>query len=574
MNLRGLIPGFVNRKAPLTAPTSEVPASFQVEAPAAPAGGGSDIVVTGRSASMASVKLSPMRATPTATQHPAPGGSSVRMYKSAESSRLTTGLPTVAMSPDQISLRTLSTLRARSRFEIGNNDIARRAVSLYDTGVIGLGINLHGQIVDDNGRPDEEANKAIEQGWRDWCKPGNCELTGMSFWDVARLFELTTISDGEVLVRLHQGPEHGPWGFRVELVDPELLEVQDNRSLPNGHYVRMGIEYDNLRRPVAYWITQPDPHQGLLSYGYNGRRSGLRVPAAGMLHRFLREKIGESRGTPRLANCLLRLAHLEGAEDAALVALRIGAAKLAWLKNDGTGARYMGDDQGPDGFGNDAGVQHRIIDADIGSMGELPPGWGIAEWSPQYPNNEYAPFQKRLLQNLSSGMDLPYFEVGNDLEGVNFSSAKIGQMTEHDTFQKHQQYVIDGLCWPLFNIWLESALVTGRLKFPGRNAELPWAKIEKFRNVRFQARTWEGADRLKDVTADTLAVESMQTTLTDIIRKRTGRDFLEVLKEREREIAAMNSAGIPQSPALNQQLLAMAASGDQSQGSGNEGRPQ
>jgi lambda family phage portal protein len=570
MNLRGLIPGLSNRQEsgppPAPAAVSETAVAAVEQAP--------DIVVTGRSASMASVKLNPMRNLPAPVHHPAPGGTAVRIYKAAESTRLTNGLPTISMSPDQISLRTLRQLRARSRFEIGNNDIARRAVSLYDTGVIGLGINLHGQIVDDNGQPDEEANKAIEQGWRDWCKPGNCEITGMSFWNVTRLFELTTISDGEVLVRLHQGPEYGPWGFQVEMVDPELLEVEDNRTLPNGHYVRMGVEYDNMRRAVAYWITQPDPHQGLLSYGYTGRRSGLRVPAAGMLHRFVREKIGETRGTPRLANCLLRLAHLEGAEDAALVAMRIGAEKLGWLKNDGTGARYMGDDQGPDGIGNEAGPAHRIIDADIGSLGELPPGWSLEKWEPQYPNNEYAPFQKRLLQNLGSGMDLPYFELGNDLEGVNFSSAKIGQMTEHDTFQKHQQYVIEGLCWPLFNIWLESALIMGRLRVPGRNGELPWSKIEKFRNVRFQARTWEGADRLKDVTADTLAIESMQTTLTDIIRKRTGRDFLEVLKERQREIAAMNQAGIPQSPALNQQLLAMLASGDQSQGSGNAGSPQ
>jgi lambda family phage portal protein len=578
MALRDRISGMFGQQRAAVAPTAEVPASFAVAAAPAEARAAdvvsTPIVVDGaRSASMQSTFVLPGFKSAGASSHPAPVAA-VRLYKAAESTRLTTGLPSVSMSPDQISLRTLRTLRARSRFEIANNDIARRAMSLYDTGVIGQGINLHGQIVDDNGKPDEEANKAIEQGWRDWCKPGNCEITGMSFWDVTRLYELATIGDGEVLVRLHQGPEFGPWGFQVELIDPELLEIEDNRTFANGNYVRLGIEYDTMRRPVAYWITQPDPHQGLLSYGYTGRRSGLRVPAAGMLHRFIREKIGETRGTPRLANCLLRLAHLEGAEDAALVALRIGASKIAWLKNDGTGARYVGEDQGIDSIGNIDSPAHRIVDADIGSMGELPPGWDIKSWDPQYPNNEYAPFQKRLLQNLGSGMDLPYFELGNDLEGVNYSSAKIGQMSEHDTFQKHQRYVIDGLCWPLFNIWLESALLTGRLRFPGRNAEVPWAKIDKFRNVRFQARTWEGADRHKEVMADVLAVESMQTTLTDVIRKRNGRDFLEVLKEREREIAAMKLAGIPQSPALNEQLLAMLANDDKSQGSGNEDRPQ
>lgn len=480
-----------------------------------------------------------------------------RTFKSAGSNRLTGGLPSVSMSPDQVSLQTLRTLRARSRWEIRNNDIAKRAISLYDTGVIGLGINLHGKIVDPNGLPDEAANQAIEQGWREWCRAGNCELTGKSFWAVQRLFERATIEDGEVLVRLHQGPNAGPWGFQIELIDAELLEVSDNRQLPNGNWVRMGIEYDSWRRPVAYWIVEPDQRTGLLSYGYAGRRA-LRVPALGMLHQFIPERVGETRGTPRLANCLMRLAHLEGAEDAALVALRIGAEKLGWMKYDETAQQYTGNDQGIEDPNDPNSPAHRIIDSAAGEFGELPVGVTLEKWEPNYPNNEYAPFQKRLMQNLGSGMDLPYFELGNDLEGVNYSSAKIGLMSVHDTYQAHQKYVIEGLCEPIFTIWLQTALLTGRLKFPGSDRELPLAKIDKFRNVRFQPRTWEGADLLKEVSADVTAVEAMQTTLTDVIRKRTGRDFHDVLKERQREIEAMTQAGIPQSPGLNEQLLKLA----------------
>ena len=252
------------------------------------------------------------------------------------------------------------------------------------------------------------------------------------------------------------------------------------------------------------------------------------------------------------------------------MAFRVGAEKLAWLKYDETAKPYTGTDQGVEGDDPNEPV-HRVVDSDIGEFGELPPGVSIEKWEPQYPNNEYAGFQKRLLQNLGSGLDLPYFELGNDLEGVNYSSAKIGQMTEHDTFSVHQQYVIERFCEPLFQVWLYAALALGKLKFPDSGLELPLSKRDRYSKVRFQPRTWEGADRLKESMADVIAVESMHTTLTDVIRKRSGRDFQDVLKERQREIAAMTEAGIPQSPGLNEQLIKLAEAGDGDQPAKKEG---
>ena len=495
----------------------------------------------------------PSRRAGSGTTH-ANGVIGTRFYNAAATNRLTVGMPSVPATADQVVRRNLKSLVARSRFEVANGDYAKKAISIYQRNVVGpSGFVLKAQCMDGD-KPDTEACAAIEQAWRAWGAKGQADTTGrLSFWGIQNMFLRSAAVDGEALIVEHVGKSAGnKWGYALQVMDSQLLDVEHNRQLENGNWVRMGIEYNHVGRPVAYWLIVPDERQGMLTYGYAGRLYN-RYPAEMVIHDFDMLRTMQSRGLPWLSTGLLRLATLEGAEDAALVNFRMGASKLAWFTESEEGSHYEGEDQGVIDEDEPDRPRDRIVDADIGSFGELPKGVKLEKWEPQYPNGEYAPYVKRVLQGLSSGADVPYVSLSNDLEGVNYSSIRVGLLEGRAVFESVQTWMIECFMQRVFNTWLDVQLLNGNLVTTG--GRLDSRKSEKYRAVTWQPNRWGWVDPMKEVQADALAVENGMASLTEVCRRR-GRDFEDVVRERQREIQLMQDAGIPLPPKLNEQLVA------------------
>ena len=109
------------------------------------------------------------------------------------------------------------------------------------------------------------------------------------------------------------GPEAGPFGFALLMLDPQRCDPQydvqptDYASSASGNRILSGIEYDGYDRPVAYYFTTETGSQG----------SYQRIPADEIIHGFLPEMVGQKRGLPWMATSLFRMKHLAGFEHAA-----------------------------------------------------------------------------------------------------------------------------------------------------------------------------------------------------------------------------------------------------------------
>ena len=449
-----------------------------------------------------------------------------RGFAAAKTTTLTERWTRTPVPIDHVVHMELRSLRARSREQAQNNDYLRRFVAMCKSHVVGPdGVILQARASSAKGKPDRLANAAIEAAWREWSRPENCDVTGhSSFAEQQRILIAAVAVDGEVFVRK---VARGPFGLQLQHIDPERVPVDYNDRFQNGNVIQAGIEYDSYGAPVAYHV-QSDTNPEY----YGSGRGFVRVPADEIYHLFVREWVGQKRGFPWASTALLRLNMLGGYEDAALVNARVGAAKMGFIETP-SGDGYIGDDE--DAQGN------IIAEAEPGVFEEVPAGTQFHEFNPQYPNGEFGDFVKAALRGIASGLGVSYHKLANDLEGVNYSSGRLGELEDREIWKTIQQWFIDTFLRRVYDDWIKSALIRQKITVAGRPLKVE--RLEKFRRVSWQPRRWQWVDPQKEVNAQKVAIELGLRSRSDIIREQ-GRDPEDVWAEIAREREVMAAMGI------------------------------
>ena len=380
----------------------------------------------------------------------------VRSFQGAQVSNLTAGWTTTP-KPIDVDIRNgLRKLRARARHEAQNNDYVRRFLTLCKTNVIGAnGIQLQARSIGSDGKLDKPANDAIELAWSDWGKKQTCEVTGRFSWRaLQRLCVSALMTDGEVLLRRVRGHTN-KYRYALQVLDTELLPVDYNGEY-KGNIIRMGVELDAWRKPVAYHLLTTASTADHYSHGGNMYQ---RIPSADIIHEFLPEWVWQTRGIPACASGLLRLNMLVGYEDAELVASRASASKFGVYERTGEDVPTTNGvgSTGQDGAGN------FIQDVEPGTMEVIPDGYRLNYIDPQHPNAVYSSFIKTTLRGIASGLGVSYNSLANDLEGVNYSSLRAGALEDRDVWMALQDWFIEYICEPVFNEWLTYSLMVGAI---------------------------------------------------------------------------------------------------------------
>lgn len=451
-----------------------------------------------------------------------------RDFSGAKVSRLTASWVQSPVHLNRSLLADRGRLVARARDLAKNNDYAKRFLGMVKTNVVGhSGFSMQVQALRPDGTIDQADSDRLETAFAKWAKRGVCEVTGqLSLVDVERLFIETLARDGEVAVR---EVTRGPFGYQLELVDPQLIDDQYNDSF-EGRQIRMGVERDAFYAPVAYWlknVDSSDPTQ----YADSTQRH-IRVPATEMKLFYLHEFVRQLRGVPWMSSAMMRMNMLGGYEEAAVVAARIGAAKLGILQSPNGEADDVA--TGYEGEGEAARPQ-----LDSGEPGEFitaPAGYEFKEWDPDYPHEQYGAFVKACLRGISSGLLVSYNGLANDLEGVNFSSIRAGVLEEREVWKALQSWMIEAFLEPIYSAWLPRAIATGQVN-------LPMSKLSKFDAVVWQGRRWDWVDPEKDVNANVTSITNRLKSYSQVIREQ-GRDPEEVWRELAKDTERLKALGI------------------------------
>lgn len=476
------------------------------------------------------------------------GGYSALKIHAGEESPSTHSWTRTPMNIDDAIQRYQRKVRARSRQVARSDEVMIRFLNLTDRGVVGPdGVSMQAQILNQNGEMDKAANDAVADAWRSWGEdPACCDIEGRLSWvDLQSLHIRTVAKDGEFLARKIRGQEAGPYGFAIQVLDPELLDIDFAGDLENGNKIRFGIEYNAWWRPVAYWLRTSLSGNGGLSIGQYQLGQGIgrstwdrvvRIPAEDIIHSYVVSEACQRRGWPWAFSTLLTLAMLGGYEEAALFAARVGASKFFVLEMpEGDGAGYQGDERKTSGAEGDT-TGSTYIDAAEPGHGWIPPRGGkLSTFDPSYPNGEFDPFTRATLRRIASGLDVSYMSLSGDLSQTSYASGRQGLQDERDVWMRLHGFEIRQMCRPCFNEWLPMALLSGQIAIKGN--KLAWTpdRQKKFSRVFWQGRTWPWIDPEADVAANVTAIEQGLTTRTEVVRSRTRRGFDDLCKERQQE---------------------------------------
>ena len=446
-------------------------------------------------------------------------------------SRLTQSWSGATGSIDRDIYAKLETARNRSRDLSYNNDYMRKFLALCRTNIVGPnGFALQVRANFPDGTADKTGNDAVEAAFWRWAKRGNCEVSGkFSLTQLQQLITQAVARDGEALVRKVY---RGLFGFQLQLVDIDRLNTSKNVDLKNGRIIKMGVELSDMGAPVAYHLKRRHPGDSL---GFN-LISGddERVPAEDIYHIGIFERPEQTRCLPWAVSAILRLEHLGGYEEAAVVAARCGAAKMAyWTQGEGTSESFA---DSTDSTGQ------LFTDFEPGQIGIAPNGAELKSVDWKYPHEQYDVFVKACVRGIASGIGVAYSSLSNDLTEVNYSSIRAGVIDERDGWMTMQGWQIESFNEPMFGDWLRMALLSGQAKTATGGTITP-DKFDKFNVPEWRGRRWQWVDPKNDIEAAVTSVNEGLRSRREIAAEQ-GRDLEAVFDDIATENAMAKEKGI------------------------------
>ena len=451
-----------------------------------------------------------------------------KSYAFANANRLTNDFFGGSLTADQAIYQSISAMRNRARTLERDESHVRKFLLMARTNIVGAkGIRLQSQALDVIGGksiPAKLDQQMIEDAYLDFSKHWNFSGCGrINRRRFAQIGMQRVFVDGEFICQILRGSQY-KHGIALNMIDAERLDHTINRKASTGkNEIRMGVEVDDLCKPIAYHFLDEAPTQWSGTSTAGARRTV--VPADQIIHAFIIERPGQTRGVTWLAPTGLRAKLLDGIETAVSVGFKVAASKMGFIT---TNDDYEGED-----------IQGSDIPTDVapGMIDILPKGASFNDFDPGYPNADFDGFKKSIVREIAGGLGVSYPELGNDFSGVSYSAGQIGVHSDAALWGDLQQFWIDISEEPIFRAWLPMSITAGILN-------LPLLKLLKFEHVKFQPQRRKHIDPLKTHNAQHVALGDMTRSPFEIAAE-NGEDLEDVFKGHARARQMATDLGLP-----------------------------
>lgn len=453
-----------------------------------------------------------------------------RAYAAVQNNRLTSDWISQATSADSEIRGSIRQLRNRARQLVRDSDFAKAALRAVRNNVVGTGIKMQAQVrMQRGGRLADEINRNIEDEWRRWTSAKRCHAGGRLSWgDIQRLCITSMLESGEVFIRLVKQPfgdSKIPLG--LEIIESDLLDDDYNAIERNGNEIRMGVEIDKWARPVAYHFFDYHPGDYQFSYAQRASKRRVRIPADEIIHLYVTERPGQTRGVSAFASAIMRLRNLNGYEESEIVAARASSSMMGFVKTpdqelfeDGT-------------YDNES-----VLDFSPGSIRRLAPGEEMQFFNPARPDDSFTPFVRQMLRAVAAGVGCSFTQVSSDYSQSNYSSSRLELLETRQHYKMLQQYLVESLCEPVYSRWLEMATLAGVLTLPGYETS-----PDRYEVAKWMPPAAQFVDPQKEAAAYKDLIRSGIMTLSQVIALHGG-DFEDQMRQRAHELAVADELGI------------------------------
>jgi len=378
---------------------------------------------------------------------------------------------------------------------VRNNPLAEGAEDAWVSNLIGTGISPRVQL------EDPGLKREIQELWEDWVPEADADGR-QDFYGLQTVGARALFHDGEFLARLlPRDPAEGlAVPLQIQILEADHLDHTYNTQAQNGNQIRMGIEVDGQARRVAYYLFRD--HPGEMFPMQNITR--VPVPAGSVAHVFESLRPGQLRGKPRMASVIIKLKDIDECDDAELVRRKTTAMFGGFFTETGEGPETDLDAAGQL-LGPASELSAALPAMEPGTFSKLPRGLDVKFSEPKDVSGSYVGWIQHNLRAVARGMGITYEQLTGDLTGVNYSSIRAGLLEFRRRIKRLQfQVMAHQFCRPVFNAWLDAAVLSGALRIPNYNTRTR----RVYRRVEWRPDGWEWVDPQKDGRAAKDAVRN------------------------------------------------------------------
>lgn len=406
-------------------------------------------------------------------------------------------------------------MRLVARDMVRNNAIAKRAVAALVDNIVGDGI-----IPAIETERDEDA-RWMNQMLRDHIDTTRIDASGrLDLYGLQRLAVDSMVVGGESMFRRRPRSLPDRTGLmlpvQIELLEPEFLDDSQIINDAVGNKILDGIEIDQMRRRVRYRLFDEHPQDSVSGYPQS-----FWVEAQDILHLFRMERPGQRRGISWLAPVIPLMNDAYDYADAQLVRQKIAAMWVGFTR-----------DTMPDSLADDPGPEMSLKP---GMFEHLPAGRDVVFSDPPKVDG-YSEHMKSVQRMIAAALSITYEELSGDLEGVNFSSARIGRIAMQRAISAAQWTVVMPTICLGMEPWLRKAFDNAPMRKPPAEYKFKWTPPK-----------FEMTDPAREIPAVLRKIEGGLTSRQRAIRE-MGYDPDVIYREIQEDLKAMPSLPGPTPP--------------------------
>ena len=316
--------------------------------------------------------------------------------------------------------------------------------------------------------------------------------------------------------------------FALEILESDLLDDDYNGpSTTKGNTWRMGVELNEWSRPVQYAFLTKHPGDTPFASQSMEKRHML-LPADDVIHLYLTERPGQTRGVPWMATAIQPLHHLSGFQESSVIRARASSALMGFISSP------EGElDQGGEVYDGD-----RVTEFQPGLFHYLQNGESVTIPDMDSPSGEFEPFMRAMLRTMAAGIGLSYESLSRDYSQSNYSSSRLALLEDRSQYRALQKYFIDNFHTRVFDAFLDMAVLSGNLTLPDYDSS-----VKRYREVHWTPRSWDWIDPQKEVIAAREAVRCGFKSQAQIVAEQGG-DLEELLAARQSEVQQAKQLGL------------------------------
>lgn len=415
------------------------------------------------------------------------------------------------------------TMNARAQYEHDNNGYLAGMASRLAADMVGTGPRL---FLDCGAEADEEKVESVERSFWNHCD-------AIDFPDKLRETRGGFCIDGD---RFGLFSTNGALrGVQLDWATVEAAQVANPIvSIIPGEVE--GIRKDRFGNPVAYHILDHHPGSMNASATINGK--GRWVDAKYVTHWFNRRRPGQSRGIGEVVPVLELFAALRRFTSATVTAAEV-AASLSLILKTNLPAENVAAAQG----------LWETFPIVRGMSMSAPEGWDATQLKAEHPTSTFSDFERRILTQIGSALDMPYIVAVMDSSMANYSSMRGDRLIYQRRVAVDRSAVERKILDRFFLAWLDEAADVPGLIPDGLPFRDEW-------NWSWGWDGWDYVDPVKEATAEQIALSGNATTLQDVCSRR-NKNWRTVLRQKAVETKFAAALGID----LQQVAAAAAASG-------------